>query len=257
MCLVAVLAGVGLVCAVVLDPRGLGGGVAGTARPSSWPTPGFEAADAPLGTPVPAPSPGGTHLFVGLQDDGEQPVAYDPCRPVHYVIRPENAPPGGEALVHEAFARVSGVTGLHFVYDGATDESAWEDRASFQPDRYGDRWAPVLVSWQTETENVELAGDVAGLAGSAIVEAPGGPRVFVTGVVGLDAAAFDGMLADPARVSGARAVVLHELAHLVGLAHVADPDELMYPTTSTVLDFGIGDLTGLSQLGGGECVPTV
>ncbi|MGY2065627.1 matrixin family metalloprotease [Blastococcus sp. SYSU DS0619] len=149
------------------------------------------------------------------------------------------------------------MTGLHFVYDGATDESAWDDRASFQPDRYGDRWAPVLVSWQTEAENPELAGRVAGLAGSASVEPPGGPQVFVTGVVGLDAAAFDSMLADPAGVSGARAVVLHELAHLVGLAHVADPDELMYPTTSTVLDFGIGDLTGLSQLGGGECVPTV
>lgn len=255
MYLVTALAGVAVVSAVVFDSRGIGG-VAGDARPANWPTPGFEAADAPLGTPVPAPSPGGTHLFVGVQDDGEQPVAYDPCRPVHYVIRPDNAPPGADALVHEAFARVSHVTGLQFVYDGATDESAWEDRASFQPDRYGDRWAPVLVSWQTEAENPELAGHVAGLAGSASVEPPVGPRVFVTGVVGLDAAAFRGMLADPARVSGARAVLLHELAHLVGLAHVADPSELMYPTTSTVLDFGVGDLTGLYRLGGGECVPT-
>ncbi|MGY1722751.1 matrixin family metalloprotease [Blastococcus sp. SYSU DS0533] len=240
----------------MLDPRGLGG-VIGDAKPTNWPTPGFEAADAPLGTPVPAPSPGGTHLFIGVQDDGKGPVAYDPCRPVHYVIRPDNAPPGGDALVHEAFARVSDVTGLQFVFDGATDESAWEERPSFQPDRYGDRWAPVLVSWQTDAENPELAGRVAGLAGSAIVEPPGGPRVFVTGVVGLDADAFRDMLADPAGVAGARAVVLHELAHLVGLAHVEDPGQLMYPTTSTVLDFNVGDLTGLSQLGGGECVPTV
>ncbi len=251
-----VLLGLVLAAAAIL-PLDLFGDRVGTGMRSSWPTPGFEAADAPLGTPMVAPAPGGTHAFVAMQADGVRPVAYDPCRPIHYVIRPDNAPAGGEALVHEAFARISGVTGLQFVYDGATDEPLSQAREIFQSGRYGDRWAPVLVSWQTEAETPEFATEIAGRAGSAIVSPPGGPQVFVTGTVDLDAAAFNGMLADGPGAAAARGVLLHELGHLVGLDHVADAGQLMYPTTSTVLDFAPGDLTGLVELGRGECVPGV
>ena len=59
-----------------------------------------EVADLPLGTPPPPPAEGGVHTFATFQSDGVTPVAYDPCRPVHYVVRPDAAPPGGEALVH-------------------------------------------------------------------------------------------------------------------------------------------------------------
>lgn len=251
--LLATLLGVVVLTVALLDPMRWGAG--GAAR-SDWPTPGFEAADEPLGTPLAAPV-GGAHVFVAVQEDGVRPVAYDPCRPIHYVIRPDNAPAGGDALVHAAFARVSSVTGLQFVYDGSTEEASSRGREIHQPEPYGDRWAPVLVSWQTEAENPEFATDVAGLAGSAAVEPPGGPRVFVTGTVELDAAAFDHMLADPVGTAGARAVLLHELGHLVGLAHVSDGAQLMYPSTSTVLDFAPGDLSGLVELGRGECVPGV
>ncbi|MGJ9411746.1 matrixin family metalloprotease [Aeromicrobium sp. CF4.19] len=49
-----------------------------------------------------------------------------------------------------------------------------------------------------------------------------------------------------------RAVLLHELAHLVGLDHVDDTDELMYPTSGP-LEWGPGDLAGLEALGEGRC----
>ncbi|WP_233517627.1 matrixin family metalloprotease [Geodermatophilus marinus] len=182
-------------------------------------------------------------------------MAYDPCRPIHYAIRPEHAPAGGDALVHEGFARLSDATGLQFVFDGPTDEWPSGDRAPFQPDRYGDRWAPVLVSWGTESEVPEFVTGIVGQAGSTAMSPPGSPAVFVTGAVDLDAAAFSGMLADEAGAAWARAVVLHELGHLVGLDHVADPGQLLYPTSSTVLDYAPGDLTGLAALGRGECVP--
>jgi hypothetical protein len=249
---VLVVAVVGL--GIVADHLGLLPG----ARPAAsayGPSAGVEAADEPLGSPPPAPAGGGTYGFTAVQDDGVTPVAYDPCRPVHYVVRPTNAPFGGDQLVHEAVTRVSAATGLQFVDDGSTDEAPDERREPFQPDRYGNRWAPLLITWDTVSENADLAGDVAGLGGSTPVGRAGGPTVYVTGAVALDAALFDEILAQPGGVDVARAIVLHELGHAVGLDHVSDPTQLMYPETSAVLDFADGDLAGLARLGAGECEP--
>ena len=247
-----------VVVGLSLGAAHLSGQAALTSRPAAQPahpTPGFESSETALGTPMTAPPGGGPHEFVALQADGVTPVTYDPCRPVHYVVRPDNAPPGGEQVVHEAVARVSAVTGLRFVHDGPTDESSAATRRLFQPDRYGDRWVPVIISWQTEAENPEFTTDVAGEAGSVPVSVDGGPMTFVSGVVDLDAAAFARFLAAPEGVPVARAIVLHELGHLVGLGHVSDPNQLMYPAASSALDFAAGDLTGLARLGAGPCAP--
>ena len=220
------------------------------------PTPGKDSAAKPLGTPMAAPGTG-TYDFMAFQSDGITPVAYDPCRPLHYVIRPDNAPVGGEQLIADAVARISQVTGLQFVYDGPTDEAPSDQREPFQPDRYGDRWAPVLISWDTVAEQADFATEVAGLGGSLSASLGDGPSVYVTGAVALDAAQFAEILTRPGGAQDARAIVLHELAHVLGLAHVSDPTQLMYPEQSTVHDFAAGDLTGLARLGSGECVPEV
>jgi hypothetical protein len=252
--LVALVVGLSLAAAQLPALRSQTGGVT-SVEAATYPTPGIEASDEPLGTPAPAPATGGTHAFVALQDDGVTPVSYDPCRPIHYVIRPDNAPVGGDAVIQDAVARVSEVTGLVFVLDGPTDEASSDSRPLYQPERYGDRWAPVLVSWQTEEENADFLTDTVGEAGSAAVTIADEPKVFVSGVVDLDAAAFAGFLAAPDGEAFARAVVLHELGHLVGLDHVGDPTQLMYPETRDAVDFASGDLTGLARLGAGECVP--
>ena len=44
-------------------------------------------------------------------------------------------------------------------------------------------------------------------------------------------------------------VVLHELAHVLGLGHIKAQGELMEPSGGGVIDFGPGDLEGLRQLG--------
>jgi hypothetical protein len=252
---VALVVGLGLGAAQLASP-GTATAPAPTARPlPGYPTAGFESSAAPLGTPPPAPPAGGTHGFIAHQADGVTPVGYDPCRPVHYVIRPDHAPEGGGQLIRDAVARVAEVTGLRFVHDGPTAEVSTASRALFQPDTYGDRWAPVLISWQTEAENPEFGTSTIGQAGSAVVHIGGGPAVLATGVVDLDAAAFAELLAEPEGVPLARAVVLHELGHLVGLAHVPDDSQLMNSSTQDVLDYAAGDLTGLARLGAGACVP--
>ena len=46
--------------------------------------------------------------------------------------------------------------------------------------------------------------------------------------------------------------VLHELGHLVGLAHVDAPAQLMYPQ-GHIASFAPGDLRGLAAAGSGPC----
>jgi hypothetical protein len=224
------------------------------ARPTDRPTPAD--ATTPLGSP-PLPLPtGGAYAYASLQEDGATPVAYDPCREIHYVLRPDAAPPGTDEVVHAAVTRVSEVTGLRFVFDGYTDEPLAGERAPFQPERYGDRWAPVLIGWQGEAENPALAGDIVGEAGSTAVSLGDGPRVYVTGTVSLDAGQLPGILAERDGATTLRSIVLHELGHLVGLSHVDDDRELMFPEARrTVTDFADGDRAGLGALGRGPCVP--
>jgi hypothetical protein len=226
-----------------------------TAAPDR-PSAGVDEAPYPLGFPLWPPAEGGPHEYVSLQGDGVTPVAYDPCRTIHYVMRPDGAPDGGEEVVRSSLERLSEVTGLQFINDGTTDEPSTIDRPIFQPERYGDRWAPVLIAWETEEQNPALAGDTVGQAGSTAVSLGKGPRVFVTGTVSLDAGRMPEILAFRDGEETARAIVLHELGHLVGLAHVDDPDQLMYPEARReVPDFAAGDLTGLAALGRGACVP--
>ena len=192
------------------------------------PPPGFEAAPSPLGTP---PASTGSTAFVLQKSpkEGQPVVAYDPCRPLHYVVRPDNALPGGDALISEAVAAVSRASGLQFVYDGTTTEAPADQRQAFQPDRYGKRWVPVLIAWSTPAETPDLAGKVAGLGGSGYVEAAGQPLVLAAGQISLDAPDLAGIMATrPDGAAEVRAIIKHELGHVLGLDHVNDPSQLMY-----------------------------
>lgn len=76
--------------------------------------------------------------------------------------------------------------------------------------------------------------------------------VYVTGFVALNGPVFVEMLSRPEGRAIARGVVLHEFAHLLGLAHVTDPGQLMH-AASAQTDLQPGDLAGLSRLGAGPC----
>lgn len=227
-----------------------------TSHPANWPKPGHEESAQPLGGPAPLVAASDSHRFLAHQADDTAPVAYDPCRPIHYVIRPQGEPEGGHQIVTDAVLRVSQATGLRFVYDGATSEAPSRQRSSYQPERYGDRWAPVLISWATPDENPDFAADVTGEGGSSSVGLPNRPRAYVTGAVALDAGQLTSILQRPHGNQVVRGIVLHELGHLVGLDHVTAASQLMYPQAQPgVTDFGAGDLTGLAALGTGTCLP--
>jgi len=218
---------------------------------------------------APAPVADGSYAFNEVAADGITPVAYDSCLPIRYVTRSGAAPAAGERLLAEAVAMVAGATGLEFVHVGETDEgpSGDEGRELYQ-DRYGEDLAPVLIVWADEAEAPELGShddpgsETLGYASSDAVyatddESDTAPTVYATGEVVLDAPDLAWELDDPegAGPGYVRAVIAHELAHLVGLDHVDAPDELMHPTIDELRDFGPGDRAGLALLGQGGCHP--
>src|SRR5665647_2264279 len=230
-----------------LRPRGY---VEVDGQPVAVPRP--EASDGRL-LPAVAATTEGVHAFLHTDDDGA-PIGYDPCRPIRFVVRPDGMPPSGQALLDEAMAGVSAASGLVFEYAGTTDEAPAVERTLIQPDRYGEGWAPVLIAWSDEAQMPELAGEVAGLGGSAAVPGASGQRSWLAaGRAVLDSADVLVMLARPDGHEQARAIVMHELAHVLGLDHVTDPDELMNPVSSNRTDLGPGDLQGLALVGQVAC----
>jgi hypothetical protein len=190
----------------------------------------------------------GRYAFAMTQRGSDEPVGYDPCRVIEVVVNPEDAPDNYDELVDTAIERTSEATGLRFERVGTTDDRDFDARQSGIG--LGGR-PPALVAWADEDEVPELAGTVAGIGGSTATSLGTSPLRYVTGVVILDEDAFDDFTPDQQRF--AQAVVDHEFAHLVGLGHVDDPDELMNEANVGVTTYGPGDLEGLARLGRIDC----
>lgn len=226
--------------------------LAGSAPYPAYPQ---DAAPAPLADPAPAPGGTGGYALLERQDDGSgRPVRWDPCRPIHYVIRSQGAPPGGEAAIRSSIELLQERTGLRFAFDGYTSEVPVQDRPTVQPERYGHRWAPVLVAWTDPAEYPAMAS-YAGLGGpDAISGRVPGRRRYVSGVVLLNREYLDQAVTWTGGDQRLRAVVLHEFGHLAGLDHVDDPAQLMHPQpTAHHGGFAAGDRRGLAALSGGPC----
>jgi len=185
--------------------------------------------------------------FLSIDPQTKGPVRYNPCEPIAYVVNPANAPAGGIKDLHHAVELTAAVTGMSFTYEGETDEPVGRDRSAFQPDRYGQRWAPVLIGWIPHDSAIFEVDDV-GVAGSAIVRNSAGQLVYVSGSIAMNGAEHLDNGFAPGKTWGK--VALHELGHLVGLGHVPDPAQVMHASlVSSPAVWGTGDEAGLRQLG--------
>jgi hypothetical protein len=199
---------------------------------------------------LPAPAimqDGGSFTFAMTQRGSTEPVGWNPCDTVAYAVNPDGMPDGARPLVDRAIARISAATGLEFEDDGDTDRRPFA--GSFV--RLGGR-GPVVIGWGDEAEFPELAGEVVGLGGAAPENGAGGLRYYVTGGLVLDTEVFTAAnVADRPLVM--EAIVVHELAHVVGLGHVDEPMELMYGDNAGQVELGPGDREGLARVGSLPC----
>ncbi len=197
---------------------------------------------------VVSPHGHGAFRFEVTQPGTKAPVSYNPCQPIAYVINPQGAPPDYRTMVAQAVARVSAATGFEFTDDGTTDARPFAARSTPSLNR-----SPVVIGWATPDEVDGLDGDVAGLGGSTAVQRTPDHLTYVTGAIALDRDLFAELASRPDGAPEARAILMHELGHVVGLAHVDDPGELMYSESTDRTDFGPGDLEGLAKLGAVDC----
>ena len=166
---------------------------------------------------------------------------------MEYAVNPAGMPDGARALVERAVARISAATGLQLEDDGDTDRRPFA--GSFV--RLGGN-GPVVIGWGDATEFPELAGGVVGLGGAAPEDGPGGRRYYASGGLVLDTEVFTAAnVADRPLVM--EAIVVHELAHVMGLGHVDEPMELMYGDNSGQVELGPGDREGLARVGSLPC----
>lgn len=242
--------------AALLVGAGLVWALAGTREPvaSTDPDgPGTVRAETP-GDPAALRDPTRDGFLVWARNDDGTPVRWNPCEPIHYVLNRDGAPAGAEVDLAHAASLVTSASGIRFAFDGVTDETPGRERSPYQPERYGERWAPVLVAWSSpDATDVPLIASDRGVS-IPVAVGGGGEDVFVSAQVVLNP---DRDLAPGfADRSGSwGATILHELGHVVGLDHVDDPGQVMFtfPGEGPVR-FGGGDLSGLREVGAGGCV---
>lgn len=154
------------------------------------------------------------------------PGAAYPCAPIHYVISRSEAPPDFNEVVHGAVGKIAAASGYRFFFDGMTSGRNFFTNAG-----------PVLIGFGATGENPDFADDTIGLGGSAV----GADGHLVNGAIMLDATKY----ARQPEMAERQAIVMHELGHVLGLAHVHDNGELMNEDNVGRTSLGPGDLAGL------------
>ena len=214
---------------------------------------------APRRTPVravalAAPAKPSTAFAFSTLLDGK-PVRWDPCAPIRWTANTAQGPAGGLAVLQESVARIAQLTGTTWQYVGPSTSTP---TTAYLPKQSQADFPPVLLGWTDGAGSDLLAGQprsVLGMTRTAWfgVQRPDGSKVAAirSAVVALDRT-------DTLPLRGAtswKALVLHELGHVMGLAHVEDRSQLMATVLPASPDVQAGDVAGLARVGrGAGCV---
>lgn len=179
-----------------------------------------------------------------------RPSRFDPCRPIRYVVNPTGAPANWLDALTVAVHEVSSATGMTFEDIGILtnetitpkrgDSSDGPFRPPFQPERYSSNdWAPILIAWVDP--HVLLDPSALGQNEMMYGENADGALVNRTGTV---------LISTDSPSTFLKGILMHELAHLLGLGHVTEPSQVMLPAEQVPTSkWGAGDLTGLRKVG--------
>ena len=177
-------------------------------------------------------------------------VRWDSCREIRWVFNPEHSPKRALRQVRKGMRRIHLATGLDFDYVGRTDQ---------KPNPYGHNVdkADLIIGWRTAKDFRPFAKSpgTVGLGGntyySGFQEAHGSRiNLAVQGGVVLNASMRRKL--DNGFGKGATwgEVIIHELGHVMGLAHTGARSQIMYYSMrQRDASWGAGDLSGFRRLG--------
>lgn len=172
---------------------------------------------------------------------GSAPVRWNPCAAIRYAVDLGGYDQSFRAVIGEAVERLEAATGLALVPVGDTTYMPTSGNGA----QFPTGTAEMVIALGDEVQSDLVAGNVIGRAGILF-----GTSIVRASVV-IDMGAVGGPTTDPWSSLGVGPVLLHELAHAVGLDHVQDPTQLMNASASSAgpTTYGGGDLTGLWQVG--------
>jgi hypothetical protein len=253
--------------AVALTVLGSPAGLASGAEPASArppePTPSRAATDRPRRSSARRALPSGRRPDVALAaprrrrrlrllDRPRRPARSAGTRalPIRWTANTAQAPAGGLAVLQESVARIAQLTGTTWQYVGPSTSTP---TTAYLPKQSQADYPPVLLGWTDGAGSDLLAGQprsVLGMTRTAWfgVQRPDGSKVAAirSAVVALDRT-------DTLPLRGAtswKALVLHELGHVMGLAHVEDRSQLMATVLPASPDVQAGDVAGLTRSAG-------
>ena len=176
------------------------------------------------------------------------PIHWNPCAAIHWQFRPAGAPTGGLTIIKQSIAQIASITGTRWVYDGtvsAVPSTSWLPATSSEA-------RPLLIGWGDAATSDLLRGKPAGVLGVTRTAWFGMTRDGVT-AASIKAAVVVLDRTDRLPLTGPvswRTVVLHEMAHAMGLDHAGSSAQLMYPVLSRSLSgLQSGDIAGLRRVG--------
>ncbi|MDQ1287982.1 MAG: hypothetical protein QG622_1547 [Actinomycetota bacterium] len=216
-----------------------------------------------IANPAAAAGSRGSAKSYTLSKQGKAVLRWNPCQVIHYRVNLRFAPPGALQDVKTAVATVSKASGITFAYDGTTTVIPMKTYGkNYTP---GKAASPVVLAWASPGKGTGTSdlltsqGDMpqADLAGVGYHQAywwtdtkgrlhdwriVTGAAVFNTAFNSLPAGFGSG---EPTRGQ----LILHELGHVMGLMHVDDESQVMFPRMGQESTFGAGDLAGLKKQG--------
>jgi hypothetical protein len=164
------------------------------------------------------------------------PGRWDPCVPITWRLYKPGAPKGVVAQLKKSFNKVSAITGLVFEYRGYAPRSAVRGGT-----------AGITIGFMPRSSMLAVEGvpDASGSAAVSGFEMADGRIVYTSATVTLLRSRFS----PRAKVSVWEPLILHELGHVIGLDHVDDPAQVMYPYEQKFRSYQYGDEAGLKLLG--------
>jgi hypothetical protein len=212
------------------------------------------ASELPAAVPLPTasgPPDVGGYAFQATSASG-RPARWSPCAPIRYALNMNGYPDRLRSTVREAVDRISTATGLTFVAVGDTDRIPTKaDTTGLTSSQIVNRSGPydMVISLANPTLTDMVGGPVTGQAGTRSIAVNGRDIQLVAAGVVIDM--DDAGTVPDWEPLGRGPVLLHEIAHAVGLAHVPDAGQVMFSTqrSNGPNTFAAGDLRGLWLVG--------